>query len=700
MGDRAVHGGITFDIQQPPRPELNLPPDEIPPPPARFVGRAASLAALDTWLAQGDSDGVGVGFVALYGPPGVGKTALVSHWVERRRERFPGGRIYVDFAALRAEAADEEVFETARRRLRSQGVDVACISATFTERIELLRSRFEGGRLVVFLDNVSCAAEVTPLIPLVEGQGSVLLVASENHLGELALDGARSMPVDPLDRDSSLAVLADRCGAERVAVDPASAERLVDLCGGLPMVLRVVAARLATDARLSFAALATELAMELRRPTGVPALGREGSVSAAFDLSYRGLDPDTARLYRLMSWFPGESFDAGVAAVAAELDPNRAADALESLDRAGLLDRMADGRLRFHRLVRLHALERGTEEEHPDEFPALVMRVTLHYLALTALADRTVRLDRLRIADLDQWLSDVHDPFAAPDAPQPVDWLEAEHRNILGVLRAAARDRALYTEVWQLVEALTALFFYHRHLGAWRDSLLIGVGAASVKGTRAAEARLLSFLSRVLMDLGDHIGARLAMDRALVWAQKASDDVLLASVLEFRGRCLEPFSREDAKQSYRRSIFLNKRANQPRGEAIATYLLGCVQAADNELYEALFTLRGSRAALSDVCDRRMAARVDLAIGMVLGRLGEAVEADQLLRRSAETLLAVKAMYYRAEALVALADLQERWEGPFSDVRSLIVQSIAIFDVYDSPRAAVLRRRLANMDPRD
>src|SRR5262249_24107963 len=46
--------------------------------PYRFFGRAAELALLDDALAGGDAS-----VVALAGPGGQGKTAIMQHWLER-----------------------------------------------------------------------------------------------------------------------------------------------------------------------------------------------------------------------------------------------------------------------------------------------------------------------------------------------------------------------------------------------------------------------------------------------------------------------------------------------------------------------------------------------------------------------------------------------------------------------------------------
>ncbi|MFD8463617.1 NB-ARC domain-containing protein [Streptomyces cyaneofuscatus] len=688
-----IHGGITYTVQQAPPTGVRVTPDEIPPLMVRFINRTEGLAALDGWLEPREHS-AGVGFAVLHGPPGVGKTALVARWAEQGRERFPGGQIYVDFASLRGETAGADVSEAARCCLRSLGVDDAYIPASFVDRVRLLRSLSADRRLLIFLDNVSQPGQAAALIP--KGKGSFLVVAGGGGLGELALGGARLMAVEPLDRDSALELLADRCGTEKVAADPASAERLVELCAGLPVALHVVAGRLVARPRLTLAALAAELAAEPRRLAGM-SLGKERSVAAAFDLVYRELDPEPARLYRLMGWHPGPTFDAGVAAVAAGLDPRRAAEALEALTGASLLEETPDGRFRFHDLVRLHAADRATEEEGPAERPALLRRVTLHYLALTALADRAIRLDRLRIADLDQLLATVPDPFATPDAPRPVDWLEAEHRNILGVLRAAARDEALQTEVWQLAEAFTVLFLHHRHLGDWRESLELGAAAAAEALVPAAEARLRSLLSRPLMDLGEYDAARRELDTAQACAEVSGDLVVRASVQEFSGRYWDRTDPVRAMEAYRSALDLNTAAGEGRGAAIAAFFLGCAQDAAGNPREALDTLRGAHDQLLARKDLRMAARVRVAIGAAHDHLGETDEAVRALREGADALRDEEATHYEAQALVALADIQERAQGDPQEVRAHLERALEIYEAGGSPRAGELRERLTGGD---
>ncbi|MEU1406997.1 hypothetical protein ABZ471_32445 [Streptomyces sp. NPDC005728] len=407
----------------------------------------------------------------------------------------------------------------------------------------------------------------------------------------MAVDGADLIALKPLDREGGLTLLADHCGQDTVTADPAAAARLVELCGGLPVALRIVATRLLTDDSLTPADLAGELEDEADRLDGLLLPGSTHSVSAVLGPSYRLLPPGPARMFRLLGWVPAGLFDAGVAAAAAGVDTRTARRLLRELASASLLETERDGRYRLHDLVRLYARERAVEEERAAEETALLDRVATHYLVLVALADRALRKDRLRIADLSALLAGAADPFAAVAGPSALSWLDAECAAVLAVLPAAVRH-GLHAVAWPLAEAFTALFLHHRYLGAWKESLELGAEAAAALAAApdtpgdtaadatAGEARLRSLLSRPLTDLGEHDRARTELERAVTLAESTDRLLLRASVQEFLGRYLDRSDPPRAVETYRYCLDLNRRAGDRRGEALAALFLGCSRIED------------------------------------------------------------------------------------------------------------------------
>jgi hypothetical protein len=95
--------------------------------------------------------------------------------------------------------------------------------------------------MLILLDNVDGVDEVRPLLPGVAG--CPVIITSPRRL--TALEGLRLVDLEPLDVSGGVAMLAAIVGAHRVEAEPRLAERLVEMCGGLPLAVRVAGATLA-----------------------------------------------------------------------------------------------------------------------------------------------------------------------------------------------------------------------------------------------------------------------------------------------------------------------------------------------------------------------------------------------------------------------------------------------------------------------
>ncbi|WP_186768096.1 NB-ARC domain-containing protein [Streptomyces qinzhouensis] len=689
-----VHGGITFNYHEGQGARPGRRPDQVPRPPRGFVNRQRVLAELDDLLGYGDAAGCRIGVFS--GLPGIGKTAVVCQWAHNNQRRFPGGQIFVDFAGLRS-GAGGDVSEALAVCLRALGVRDQYLPASLADRAALYRDLSAEQRMLVVLDDVTRPAQVNTLLP--QGAGSAVLATSTWRLGELVLDGAVLLQLDVLDADSALELLSALCGRQRIADEPEAAERLVELCGGLPVALRICGARLLIHRRLTIGSLVAELSDEQSRLSriAVSSAHEERTVSAALELAYRDLPEAAARMYRVLGHVPGLSFDTAVAAVAAGMRSTaEAQEALDVLEASSLLSVTDDRRYALHGLVRLHARDTACALDPPGTERETVGRITGHYLVLTGSADRAVRADRLRIAELlgpaggAADLAAASGPFAAATDPgaDAISWLEAERTNILAVLRAAS-GFALHRPVWQLAEAFTVLFFHHRHLADWRESLELGAEAARLDGNAAAEARLRSLLSRPLLDLRQDARAKAELDIAEQLAVESGHVVLQASVQEFLGRYWDLHDRARAVDAYRTSLALNIEAEEERGEALARYFLGCAQSAAGEHATALIALDRARETFLALGDERMAARALADTGRALVRSGDLAEAAVALSRAADDLHRGGASHYEAQALEDLADLLD---DPV-EIRRCLRRALTIYEEGGSPRAAEVLARL-------
>ena len=139
------------------------------------------------------------------------------------------------------------------------------------------------------------------------------------------------------------------------------------LCGGLPLAVCIAVSRLASHARWPVSRVAAELASEQRR-LGILSIVGDLSVPAGHSqVSCQALPAAARRFYRLLSLVPGPDFGTGLASAAAAVSLPEAVALLDVLTAASLLEETADGRFRFHDLIRLHAREQARAE--PEQAP-------------------------------------------------------------------------------------------------------------------------------------------------------------------------------------------------------------------------------------------------------------------------------------------------------------------------------------------
>ncbi|RBM06305.1 hypothetical protein DEH69_26705 [Streptomyces sp. PT12] len=685
-----VHGDVVTTVTRPPLRR----PAQVPPSTRWWVNRSG---ALDEWRRWLDGTATRPAVAVLSGMHGVGKSELARRMAEEAEGRFAGGQLYVDLSRWRDTAGRVDVSGALRGCLRSLGVDEGFLPAELPDLVNDFRTRTEGQSVLVVVEEATEPAEVRPFIP--KAEGSVVVAVSDGRLAELVvIDGAHSLPVDPLDAPDALGLLTARCGEEAIAAEREAAELLISWCGGLPLALGVVAGQLALHTDQSLSDLVSDLEDERARLDGFFA-GQTRSVAAALTLAYQALAQESQLLYRRLALFPGDVFDADLAAVVAEVPRATARKLLRALHDSSLLT--ADdtpGRYRFHALVRLHAARLAAQDPEAEQ-EALALRVTRRYARWTACADRALMGDRLRISPHDDLPSGADDPFGgAKGKREALAWLSAERANALAVLRAAVA-RGFFAEAWRMAEALSALYLHHRHVRDWIESAELGIVAASRDGeggNAAARARLRSLLSRPLLDLGEVARARAELETAVAEADTTDNLLLRASVREFHGRLWEADDPARAIALFRQCAELSERAGSRRGVAIALFFTGCAETADGRPGDALSTLASALRLLVDeetgAGDRRMGGRVRVAMGMAHRAEGRTAQARAALVQGADDLEAVEAPHYELPARRALAEIAEA-EGDTAALRAHLRRALEITEAGGGPEAAALRARL-------
>ena len=524
-----------------------------------FTGRDDELARLAA-LAGGGRAVV----TTIRGTAGVGKTALAVHAAYQLLDEFSDGHLYADLRGYTAGQDPAEPGEVLEVFLRRLGVPAEKVPTELEERSGLLRQMLAGRRMLMVLDNARTEAQVRPLLPGVGG--SLVLVTSRSVLPGLEVNEQISLDTLPLDQ--AMAMLTKVIGGGRAAAELRGVAEVAGLCGRLPLALRVAGQLLAAHPAWPVAKLAEMLAGEQDRLTRLGA--GDLQVRAAFEISYRQLAWEDARLFRLLGLHPGPDFDT---ASAAALAGTRAEDALPVLDRlaeAHLVIEDAAGRFGMHDLLRLFA--RGTCQENDSQ------------------ADRDAAETHLvgYYADLAGFLNSCVDPRLRPAREQTPDQdgtpllsmrealavFQAERPGLLAALGLATRHG--WDEQVQLfgVSMRESLRILH-----YPDDLLTlaeaALAAARHRGDLPAEGRELTSLGNAYQELRRFEEAVTCCQQSLEICQGTGDRQGEGKALGNLGNAYEELGRfEEAFTCYQQSLEICQGTGDRHGEGNAMGNLG------------------------------------------------------------------------------------------------------------------------------
>lgn len=479
----------------------------------------------------------------ITGQPGLGKTAFAVHAAHRLAPRFPDGQFALDLRGMDAEPTPPR--DALARLLAASGLTDAAIPNGLDERAALWRSLLSERRVLLLLDNAVDEDQVRPLLP---GSGpSLTLVTSRNSLA--GLDSVHRTDLALLRREEAVELLTRILGPERVLAEAQAARDLADLCGHLPLAVRIAGQRLLSRPHERLTKLVTRLAAEGRRLDGLQA----GSlrVRAAFALSYRQLPPVTRTFLRRAALAEGPDFSPETGALLADLSFDAAVDCAEELTDAGLLqsDAVAE-RYRFHDLLRLYALEQTESEDRPDIRDAALDRTARWMLERATAAALHYEVHQERTTPAQD-----PDPDTAPVGKSEARrWLEAERAQWLAALHRAHRS-GWHQEVLDTAQAMHWFSDMTQHWEQWVEVFTCATDSARALGDRRQEAVHLNYLAWAHNLCAHNPEAALtAADAALEAARECGDGLQEGWALGYGAGALHRQGRaEDAHDRLRES---------------------------------------------------------------------------------------------------------------------------------------------------
>ncbi|WP_433081271.1 BTAD domain-containing putative transcriptional regulator [Dactylosporangium sp. CA-052675] len=229
---------------------------QLPPPTADFVGRTDQLSELEAKLAP---DHESVPIVVLSGVAGVGKSTLAVKLGHRLRPAFPDGQLYVNLEGAGRQPRDPA--EVLAELLDALGRPSSTLPHGLAARSAAFRARVADRNVLIVLDDAADAGQVAPLLPGTPGTAAV--ITSRRSLPELPATHRHRL--HPFSVDEGMALLSRIVTDDRVRAESDTATEIVELCGRLPLAVRIIGARLQPRPTTPLGALAERLRDERQR---------------------------------------------------------------------------------------------------------------------------------------------------------------------------------------------------------------------------------------------------------------------------------------------------------------------------------------------------------------------------------------------------------------------------------------------------
>lgn len=621
------------------RPEVpDLP--ELPTPLTPLLGRDGDVARAITLLREG------VRLLTLTGPGGIGKTRLSLHIAREARAQFADGVAFVPLAPLAEAGLVLPTIAWVLGLLESDGQPLG----------ELLQRALRGRRRLLVLDNCEhVLAGAVEVAALLEGCPRLAVLATSR--AALRVRGEHEYPLAPLalpafDRQVSLEEAtgspAVRLFVERAqaanpafALTTANAAAVAAICGrldGLPLALELAAPRVKL---LSPTALLGRLHHTLPLLTGGDrdAPGRQQTLRAALDWSYRLLSAQEQRLFARLSVFAG----CGLEAMEAVCNAEGELDVLESA--AALVEQS------------LLLSEAGPEDE-----PRFAMLQTIREYAGAQL-EACGEAEAVRRRHAAYYLSRAEEAAPELTGPEQAVWLERLERDLAN-LRAAlgwAREHDQIASGLRLAGALVH-FWRVRGYGSeglgWLAGFIARMGAMPAADgdavPTAVRARAVYGAGMLANGLGDQRQAVPWLERAAALYHAAGEPIgAIHALSALAGVAYDQGDLRDALTRYQECVAL-ARATQDDGE------LARALGNAGEMYYHLDDLpRATEYYEESLAVARQSGRVEVEAAQ-LGNLGNVACRRGDLRRAAtlhrQALELKWALGYRRQVAITLEDL--------------------------------------------
>ncbi|PZU36927.1 MAG: hypothetical protein DI573_12610 [Microbacterium sp.] len=587
----------------------------------------------------------GASLVALSGPPGIGKTTLVTQWASSHSDRFPGAQLYVNMNGY-GPGPRIDLSELTRILLTALGTPPTAIPEGDDERLALCRTQLSGAGNLLVLDNVESAVQVARLLS--PFPPCATLVTSRDTLEPLVLSGALAVKVPPFTESESSEYLENRLGASWLRADRASVDLVIETCSGVPLALGLVGARASMDALTS-----TDVATQLTSAEGALDfldLGDDRSgIAAVYSWSLSKLSTSARSAFAFIGLLRSRRFRRDLIRAGLRLTDREAQQSLLELRRASLVDAQNSSLFSAHDLtlqVAASGAYKWLSEAECDRAWSGVVR----FLASAAYAaDRVLYPKR---SEIPLHVSKETD-LGALTYSKAFEWFRESLAAALAVLDNAPRPANTH-ELWQLSWGLTT---YLDRSGSWEDyarSQRAGVELARSLNDPQLIAISQRLLATALTRTGHHDEARERLSESLLLSDSQSEAARTTLALAFVNGAQGEFAPALNLASQAFEIY-NDEDDEVGAARALSFVVAYRTQVDPHHPESPADIRraiGTLRSLSNTWELGHALYHEGALHRELGNLGEAVDS---FAESAEIFRTTEDPYLEARAWTAAGD---------------------------------------------
>ncbi|RJQ82601.1 tetratricopeptide repeat protein [Pseudonocardiaceae bacterium YIM PH 21723] len=335
----AGHVGV-INFYEAQRPEKRPVPQNLPKQPSNFTDRREVVDTICSMESAEDSR-----IFAVSGMAGVGKSAVVTHAAHRMAADFPDGQVFLDMRAYTPDRFPLRVDEAVGALLEIVHVAPQGMPSTIEGRLSLWRSIIADRRMLVVLDNVQGIDKVSELLP---GRGKSRVLMTCRRRMDI-VHGVTPIDLEVLPSRDAAVLFVSSAGLDEQAIDDTGVQRLVALCGNLPLAINLAAATLRKHRSWSVDDLIDRLT---QLDEGIVAALDNRAVEAAFELSFRDLGERARSVFLQLALHPCSEFTVNSVAALCGFGKIETQELMETLFDHFLIEEVRRDRYRIHDLLK------------------------------------------------------------------------------------------------------------------------------------------------------------------------------------------------------------------------------------------------------------------------------------------------------------------------------------------------------------